>query len=345
MSAVVHYDEAAPHCHVLLLPLVRGRMIGSDLIGGRAKLQAMQANFHEQVGQRYGLTRQTAQKPLGAALRQQAVDCAFAVLMANSGLADAVLRVLVGAHLTDPAPLMRVLGLGMPPPKMKGSFAATMTRPCKPEKPVRFEKRNHIGFDDSAAAEHEQTLSCVGFADSASSFSPPIEPQTSARTSTVITQQAEPAATINIGASQAKRAGEADKDSHLADVTATEASARATSIEDQAAALGNSRAGNAAKLMASSTFIAGEFPTIGDNTTAPDASKGIYADTDTSPNVHTVERDADYPAASWDPDKGEFVAVPMRVSSGRLRAAMLVRSVIDGGEGALASDGLLRWGA
>ena len=34
ISAIVHGDDAAPHCHVLLA-LVGGRMIGSDLMGGR----------------------------------------------------------------------------------------------------------------------------------------------------------------------------------------------------------------------------------------------------------------------------------------------------------------------
>jgi hypothetical protein len=45
ISAIVHNDESAPHCHVLLLPLVDGRMIGSELVGGRAKLQALQADM------------------------------------------------------------------------------------------------------------------------------------------------------------------------------------------------------------------------------------------------------------------------------------------------------------
>lgn len=45
LSSIVHLDESAPHCHVLLLPLVNGKMNGSDLHGGKAKLWAMQASF------------------------------------------------------------------------------------------------------------------------------------------------------------------------------------------------------------------------------------------------------------------------------------------------------------
>lgn len=38
LSAVVHKDESAQHMHVLIVPLVHGRMQGSDLLGGKAQL-------------------------------------------------------------------------------------------------------------------------------------------------------------------------------------------------------------------------------------------------------------------------------------------------------------------
>jgi hypothetical protein len=153
ISAAVHNDEAAPHCHVLLLPLVDGRMIGSDLMGGKAKLQTMQADFHNKVGQPHGLTRQTAQKRPGAAIRRQAIDSALAVLEAHSGLTDAVLRALLEPHLIDPAPLLAALNLDMPVPKaIKGGFVKLMTRPCRVEKtPIGFETKIPIGFAHGGA--------------------------------------------------------------------------------------------------------------------------------------------------------------------------------------------------
>jgi hypothetical protein len=57
LSVDVHLDEAAPHCHILLLPLLGGRMRGSELMGNRQTLQARQTSFYEQVSQRYGLTK------------------------------------------------------------------------------------------------------------------------------------------------------------------------------------------------------------------------------------------------------------------------------------------------
>jgi hypothetical protein len=163
ISAIIHNDEAAPHCHVLLLPLVRGRMIGSDLMGNKSKLQALQADFHTQVGQAYGLTRQAPQKRHSITIRRQALEAARATLEANSGLNDDVLGVLLEPHLQNPEPLMLALGLNMPKSAIKGTFAGIMTKPCKPDKPIGFGTYKPIGFADEMEQKKERTLSCVGF--------------------------------------------------------------------------------------------------------------------------------------------------------------------------------------
>ncbi|MBI3284498.1 MAG: plasmid recombination protein [Burkholderiales bacterium] len=183
ISAVIHHDEAAPHCHVLLLPLVDGRMLGSDLVGGKAKLKAMQDDFHEQVGTRYGLTRQAPHKRASAALRRQAIELAFNTLDANSGLQSKINRVLVEAHLNNPEPLLLALGLAMPKQKVRETFAGIMTRPTKPEKPIGFVHKKPIGFAAATKPKKEQTLCSVGFG-----ISPPV-------ISTEIPQQTEEIAT------------------------------------------------------------------------------------------------------------------------------------------------------
>lgn len=193
ISAIVHNDEAAPHCHALLLPLVDGRMIGSDLMGGRAKLQAMQADFHTHVGKLHGLDRQAEQARPGTEARRQAMALAFECLEANSGLQDALLRTLLGPHEANPAPLLSALGLPMPgaPVDHENTFAGIMTRPCKPLT---------LGFGPNKSAEKGQTLSCVGFADSGPTFSPPADESTSAsyppeNALTIATQQPTASAT------------------------------------------------------------------------------------------------------------------------------------------------------
>lgn len=140
LSSVIHLDEAAPHCHVLLLPLLEGHMVGSDLHGGRTKLMAMQTAFHEQVRARYGMERGARPKRHSAAVRAEAVERARECLEVNSGLSDAVLDVLLKPHAKDPEPLLLKLGISMPPERRKPesgrSFVAIMTRPVKPDRPI-----------------------------------------------------------------------------------------------------------------------------------------------------------------------------------------------------------------
>lgn len=55
LSAVIHLDEEHPHCHILLLPLISGRMKGSALVGARWKIAARHDDFLAHLGFRYGL--------------------------------------------------------------------------------------------------------------------------------------------------------------------------------------------------------------------------------------------------------------------------------------------------
>ncbi len=57
LSFDVHHDEAAPHAHALILPLVDGVMAGSDLVGHRTRLRVLQDSFHINVARKYGLTK------------------------------------------------------------------------------------------------------------------------------------------------------------------------------------------------------------------------------------------------------------------------------------------------
>lgn len=65
LAADIHHDESAPHMHVLVLPLLNGRMVGSDAIGGRSQLRAMQNEFFDEVAKPYGL-RQHQARMVGA---------------------------------------------------------------------------------------------------------------------------------------------------------------------------------------------------------------------------------------------------------------------------------------
>jgi hypothetical protein len=202
----VHHDEAAPHCHILLLPLVGRRMIGSDLMGGPATLEARQADFHAKVGKRYGLALPVPRKRYSAWVLNKAMEMLVASFMANSGLQAHIVRTMLAKHAKDPEPLIKAMEMEMPREPSGETFVGIMTKPVKPDRPKwapaarRFGGETTPGFahrpseeenadndrenipanearktPEKAAAhdsEKTQTLSCVGFRISGQVVSP-----------------------------------------------------------------------------------------------------------------------------------------------------------------------------
>lgn len=158
LSTDIHRDEAQPHCHVLILPLVNGRMDGSNLIGGKQKLLAMQKQFHLDVAGRYGLTKAPAR--LAGASKQDAAQAVFKMMRetgdrAMQSAAWATIRAMIES---DPGPFVQALGIELHAQKKKGKtmaqiFTGTGKGPSK--------EPNPIGFTPS---EKRQTLCSVGFA-------------------------------------------------------------------------------------------------------------------------------------------------------------------------------------
>ena len=130
LSAVVHVDEAAPHCHYLILPLINGKMQGSDLVGNRAKLRQVQTDFHKAIGEKYGLKHNGGLK-LSKRMREAAAKRAVQVLSENPlALLDLpnVRLALCDLIAENPAPICDALGLELEV-KLPQSLAALMTRP------------------------------------------------------------------------------------------------------------------------------------------------------------------------------------------------------------------------
>jgi len=123
LSADVHRDEAAPHCHVLVLPLKGTRMVGSDMVGNRRNLLALQGRFFKDVAQAFGL-RKPAQRLAGTAKAAGAQAVLAYLRTTNDGaLKSSVWSVIREAIEADPAPSMQALGIA--------AETASATRPMK----------------------------------------------------------------------------------------------------------------------------------------------------------------------------------------------------------------------
>ena len=186
LSACIHRDESAPHCHILILPLVNGRMRGSGLIT-RPALAELRKSFSKEVARLYGL-----KEPPGRMSVAEHGRAARMVLEKLELTQDAILQ--SGLWLTvrrdierEPARFLVALGIEFEvnkpqTNKSQRTMAQIFTssgKGAKHEKPIGFDipskagaknsvsqgRLKPIGFDHEAN-NHDQehrNLSCVGF--------------------------------------------------------------------------------------------------------------------------------------------------------------------------------------
>jgi hypothetical protein len=115
IAAVVHMDEAAPHLHVVLVPIAGpGAMNGHQIVGYKGLYNKRVNSFEQQVGQRYGLRKPRRKAKLTYQERQQLAERVLVKMAADgAGWADkppavAAMRKMLTA---DPMPMARALGL------------------------------------------------------------------------------------------------------------------------------------------------------------------------------------------------------------------------------------------
>jgi hypothetical protein len=155
LSADIHRDEGQPHCHILILPLIEGRMIGNKLMGGTASLKAMQKHFFDAVASRFGLRKAAARM---SATAKQAAAALVVARLKETG--DSALQSKVWAALRDaiertPEPFLMALSITLgtktkPPRTMAQIFTSKGKGKSKESNAIAFDERhNAIAFDPS----------------------------------------------------------------------------------------------------------------------------------------------------------------------------------------------------
>jgi Plasmid recombination enzyme len=110
LSFDVHLDEAAPHAHALILPLVNGRMQGSEMVGKRSNLHRLHDSFHQEVGVNHGLSRNVSAR-LSESDSADLAKLVIAEVENNPQKGWSVFRDWI---LKDPLPLAQHLSIELP---------------------------------------------------------------------------------------------------------------------------------------------------------------------------------------------------------------------------------------
>ena len=168
LSADAHHDEAAPHLHVLCLPLVNGRMVGSDLVGGPSKLRQMQTEFHTQVAAAFGLRRGATRQSKTARASAAAGILAYLNVVADPALKSALWSAIRDAIERDPGRFAESLGFERNKESASKrarvrTFTNIMTSTGKGAKSLNEERRrdrillkaNPIGFGSGDASDEQ----------------------------------------------------------------------------------------------------------------------------------------------------------------------------------------------
>lgn len=161
LLATAHHDEAAPHLHVLLLPVAAGKHVGGALID-RAKLRSLHESFFAQVAGPAGLQRQGAKlrgQPKQWAAEAVVRVCEAMTLPQSMGPLWGLFRASIER---DPTPHMLALGIDVQtirPP-------AQATRPS----PIALEQSPIALLEPG---QKTQGLSCVALHQQATPSEPP----------------------------------------------------------------------------------------------------------------------------------------------------------------------------
>ena len=175
LSADIHRDESQMHCHVLVLPVLNGKLNGGKMFGHKPRLMALRDDFHDQVASHYGL-KKAPPRLIGDAKRETALAVLRAVTRAKDpALKSAIWAPIRDAIEVDPARFAFALGIeivkttkpsiegramglraverhqSLCPVDFQGQHSPTSPRTVRPETKLRADR---IGLFDPETGEY-----------------------------------------------------------------------------------------------------------------------------------------------------------------------------------------------
>jgi hypothetical protein len=112
LTAAAHFDEAVHHVHIILLPMIDGRMVGSDLVGYRTRKLEVEEAFTQKVLSPLKIDSGNRSERYAYGKRIEAAKDVVETLQRNpermnEPAVKQILRTALGPYATD---LMRALG-------------------------------------------------------------------------------------------------------------------------------------------------------------------------------------------------------------------------------------------
>ena len=112
LSFDVHLDESAPHAHALILPLIKGKMQGRDMVGSTGNLMRLINKFHADVARHYGLS--SSDKKLSSMDKQAIEKLVLARLKTDPVMQSSVWACIRDAVHHNPMPYAQMLSIKQP---------------------------------------------------------------------------------------------------------------------------------------------------------------------------------------------------------------------------------------
>jgi hypothetical protein len=143
VSADIHRDEAQDHAHVLLVPLIDGRLRGSDAVGNKRKLSELQAKFYKDVASKFGFSKPRAR--LSGHTKTQTASQVLDKLRQDPAAKSLVWAVIRDSVARDPLSYALALGIDTEagrtekPAKSMAQIFTSKGKGGNKSKPIGFE--------------------------------------------------------------------------------------------------------------------------------------------------------------------------------------------------------------
>ena len=114
LSAITHFDEQVPHLHILMLPLVGNRMIGSSIVGYKGKLRYAKEDFMRQLATKYQLIQYVRPEHFSSEVREAVTIRALREVFSIRDKKSWEMQDVIDVLKVNPFPLAQAVGIEVP---------------------------------------------------------------------------------------------------------------------------------------------------------------------------------------------------------------------------------------